>query len=590
MTKKTFLQAIIALIIPVIFYAVISGFKNSTPEHSGTTNIIMRQNPPQIIPKDFTNFILNESYGHTNALCNDEGTNWQMENFLDKYRAELNFNGVHMYDFFDGTDCMGRFAQPMNGGQISKVQSLIDAAHTNGLKAIFMRSNLPDLCRSQRLVYEVTQPPGNHNTNYGFCYNTTAGKFETESDGTTSIHACVSPVNCNIEGEFDAVPQYICRDIYENLQHTDLPYFQLTEQGTWYLKPRMKIKQSDFSPTDDRPVVTIEVVPFDGGAPIASKIIRIRNFKNNNQQYDGNYIDLFNFSDEPFGTNLEVSGNMTDGLCRGWTEVDFETKCKVDFRIKWEGNVDVWFDKLTVDDNRANVLFNPNNNLNYSQYIDAELSNFGGTGSNKMDMFFCDEIVNSNIEACKYVLNYVRNSAYPDTRITIAGTNGLNVFSMRNDNLGFRPFLENVHPDYFQVDAHRFWGWRDPDDHEYHDNYYPDNITPTDPKVPAWYHPDGWMATKTEYNNSLQTYYMGSKTENYGGEGTFIYQVRMARDQIDQYSPNTRFIMQPQLQSWIKETQINGQYDSYYDEGNREPTDQEYEMQAMLSLAHGADG
>jgi len=598
MTKKTFLQAVIALIIPVVFYSVVSGFKSSGSESTGKTNVSGNiisntvQNPAPYIQKDFVNFILNESYSHTNMDCYDELTNWHMENFLTQYRSQLGFNGVHMYDFFNGSECMGLFAQDLTPPQSNMVKSLINGAHANGLKAIFMRSNLSDLCRSQRLVYEVTQPPGNNTVNYGFCYKNTSGKYETEPDGTTSIHACVNPNDCETEN-FDAVPQYICQNIYENLQHTDLPYFQLTERETWYLKPRMKIKQSDFNDINKQalPVVTIEVLPFAGGLPIAYKTIKVRNFKDQSGQYTGLFTDIFNFIDDP-SMNLEISGSTNGGLNTDWDPdpSTWETDCKVDFKIYWHGNVDVWFDKLTVDDFRANRLFNPDPSINFNRYMDGELSNFQTSAPQaNMDIFFCDELTASNIEASKYVINYVRNKpGHSDTRISVAATNYLNNNGMRNDDLYFKPFLESIHPDYFQVDSHPILGWKVGT--QYFDNFYPNNITPVDPKVPTGngLNHEGWAVDKEDYNNSLQNYYFGDRTNTIAEHpGAFVNHVAKAKEQIDLYSPNTRFIMQPQIHAWIKDVEP---YDNKYDEGLREPLNEEYEAQAMISIAHGADG
>jgi len=364
--KKTYFNILALLLLPLLYYAVFTGF--SATENS-SLNIEPKTTPPgPTSQKDFVNFILNSDYSDYSAPGGHH-----MENFLDKFRAELNFNGVHLYDADSGTTELGPFNYPINGTQKTKVENLIAGAHSETLKAIYERSNISNLLYAQRLVYEVANGSGHIDENDGFCYQDISGVYEEEPDGTTAIHACVNPSECNTQN-WDAIPQYICSNIYENLQHTDLPHFrpQARDVWDWHLKPRMKIKQTDFDDPNKQalPVVTITPVRFDGST-ITPIVIRVRNFKNASGNYDGLYKETFNFIDDP-GTNLWIPGNETNGLNKGrdvypWWQWD--ANCKVDFKIYWHGNVDVWFDKLTVDDYWADKLFSGNLCCGYDEFI-----------------------------------------------------------------------------------------------------------------------------------------------------------------------------------------------------------------------------
>lgn len=363
--KKTYYKISVLLLLPLLYYAVFTGFKTTVESSIKTEQHNLPSGPSS--PKDFVNFILNSDYG-------DYSVPWahHMENYLDKFRRELNFNGVHLYDADTGTNALGWFNKDIEGYQQTHMDNLITGAHNENLKAIYERSNISNLCYSQRLVYEVANGSGHTEVNEGFCWQNISGVYETEPDGTTSIHACVNPSECNTQN-WDAIPQYICSNIYENLQHTDLPNFrpQKRDLWEWHLKPRMRIKQADFNINDTRPVVSIISISFDG-TPVDTITIRINNFRNSSGNYDGEYKDIFTFTG-PLDS-LWVPGNETNGLNKGrhdrsweWEDPNSPGRCKVDFKIYWHGLVDVWIDKLTVDDYRADKLFSTINN--YDEFI-----------------------------------------------------------------------------------------------------------------------------------------------------------------------------------------------------------------------------
>jgi len=577
----------VLLAIPLLYYFIMAGFKpQETTNNINNTTHSSDPVPGPSSQKDFVNYILNSDYSDYSG----PGAH-HMENFLSYYRASLNFNGVHIYDADLGTNALGLFENYIDpNSQLLKLQSLVDGAHHpgNDLKAIFERSNVSNLCYAQRLVYEVANGNGHIDINDGFCYQNISGIYETETDGTTAIHACVNPNECNIQG-WDAIPQDICSNIYENFQHTDLPGFRPQERDVWewHLKPRMKIKQSDFNDPNKQalPVVTIYAYAFDG-TEIGSKTILVKNFSNTTS-YNGNYVEKY--FDGALELSMWILGNTTNGLNKGrnnnwwnWETQGHADECHVDFKIYWHGNVDVWFDKLTVDDYRANKLFDPL--VNYDDYLNAELVN-----NSNIDLYFVDELVHSQIPCAKYVMDKVR-ATHPNVKISMANTSFLQNLSMKDPSRGFQPFLSAVQPDYFQTDAHEISGWRDEDDGEFHYNYYPDNIpdNSVDNNVPKDYTPDGWKATYSDYTNWLQNDIFGNKNTNTNERGSFIYQLRLARDQVNAYSPGTQFIMQPQLHGFVFD--YYPAIDPGYDSGLREPLDEEYSAQAMISIAHGADG
>lgn len=230
-----------ALILAVTFYMAVSAFTESA--ETGSTN---SSGPPALQNTGFTNTILNTSYRY------DWSCDWEIEKHMNDYR-ELNFNGVHMYDW--GSKKFGEFAITLNDSQINNMNWLIDTSNASGLITVFERRNIAMPCYGQRLVYEVPLYSGDSLSNFGFCYRHTdanVASLKTDS-GRTVLHASL---DVTAEHPVPNEPGWLCRDIYENLQHTDLYYFiQSADTGYWFLKPQMRIDTSDFSPDSNEPLL-----------------------------------------------------------------------------------------------------------------------------------------------------------------------------------------------------------------------------------------------------------------------------------------------------------------------------------------------
>jgi hypothetical protein len=101
--------------------------------------------------------------------------------------------------------------------------------------------------------------------------------------------------------------------------------------------------------------------------------------------------------------------------------------------------------------------------------------------------------------------------------------------------------------------------------------------------------PQEWFTSNlADYNTDLQNNVFGSNTDvvNKNETGSLIYEIKKTRDNINQYRPNTKFIMQPQIHGWL----FTNNASNVYNWGLREPTNEEIQAQAMISIAHGADG
>jgi hypothetical protein len=380
--RQNISKLLVLLLIPLAYYVLASGYnsKEETEEKEAGLPIITYAS------KDFINMIFNFDYFGM-------GANWQASWSIRKHRSyykdSLHFNAIQIY----GGDQGGAFDQPISEYR-DNVQTLMGSVDSVGLKGYYGRQKIEKLCYGQRLVYEA-EGNGNTNYNYGFSYQTDRAPIETDS-GRSVVHACPGG-NCI---ESDATPRYMCENIYQNLQHSDLLDWQEGDKGNWHIKPMMRIPQNT---PDDRPVVRIDVVNYHGDI-IDTIPLRAMNFKVGGS-YNGQYTDKFIFDQN--ADSLKVSGryDTTGGLSYGYDGV--KNNCKVDFKIYWYGQVEVWFDKMTIDDNTANRLLCDNLCGNYDDKI-ADLSspeNFAYV----INIVKEQKFTYSNIEPINHVLNVMYN-------------------------------------------------------------------------------------------------------------------------------------------------------------------------------------
>lgn len=581
MKNKVIRKLTVLLMVPVLYYVVFSGAvepQNEAVTAAGVSNMTPLLNPSPGGDKNFINCIFNDGY--------DTSIPGWIENHLNMnmYNDSLHFNTVHLYDKINGdengTPYYGEFLPNLTQDQITHTNSLLTLTNNKNLKLLFERCKISKLCYAQRLIYEVGN--GSTSINNGFCYTGGGGEYTTDSGRT--VRKGTDPAQQYPNG------YWLSTGIYENLQHSDLYNFNLqyADSGTWYMKPMMRIDSNIVDNYPEKPVVRIVVNNFRGDT-IKNVIIKARNFANFDQGsgtylYNGRYIDVFDFALDP-GTSLEISGSDTldNGLGKGiraYREEFYKwpTHCKIDFKVYWLGEVTVWFDKMTVDDFYGNKLFDPNPANNFDYNIEQEVDNFADNSG--LYSFFADELVYSQFAACRYV-DSVMKYHNANARLHIAGSNYLNVLGLKNNLKGYPVLFQTVNPYSFNADAH-----------EVHD-LLPYQFIDADPRFP-----NAWKSTDNDdYNLQLQMKVFGDKNsiteENYfythesrylpSPWGSLVYQIVHTKDQIEDYSQSTKLIMQPQIQMFAYT--VNQKFI-----GNREPTNEEIEAQAMISIAHGADG
>ncbi|MBV6479602.1 MAG: hypothetical protein HGGPFJEG_02388 [Ignavibacteria bacterium] len=218
---------------------------------------------------------------------------------------------------------------------------------------------------------------------------------------------------------------YIVDSLYENLEQVnDVSDNHLTSDRKsmypdyrWYIKPRMRIPQNFANDPGnwDKNVVKVEVKNFDGS--ITSLInVKVANFLDSNDYYDGSYKEIYMFQNV-LNYPLSISAtDLTEGAtsdASGRTENLFDSK--VDYRVFWTGEVDVWLDYVRVEDEWAHFLFNPQletasqpRKYFFNHKILEEVNAFSVNDSG-FAYFYMDEYFYNNIPCISEVNRIIKN-------------------------------------------------------------------------------------------------------------------------------------------------------------------------------------
>jgi hypothetical protein len=174
----------------------------------------------------------------------------------------------------------------------------------------------------------------------------------------------------------------------------DLEYTEQVEWGNasfsdWRIKPRLRIDKEQARTNPNLKVCRIEIVNFEGKI-IDSTDIFIQYFldlskdPNDGYYYKGEYIDRFRNSIEEWDISI-LSESFNPSNNKG-------KNCKVDYRVYWYGECDIWIDYIKVENIIAERLLKGE--------FDVILSG--------MDIMNVKEIINlENKESQRECINYL---------------------------------------------------------------------------------------------------------------------------------------------------------------------------------------
>jgi len=394
---------------------------------------------------------------------------WLYNGTVYGYYSDLQVNQVIKYSYhFDNDNSLqmeGGFYDALTGYQ-GNVSSLISTLVNSNNQQVFLeREKIVRPAYGQHSDYEAEMI--NPASNYpGYGWLTRKGTpYYNDIYGVSGIYLSTG-------ASTDNGPDWVLEDLYENEEQVNYPgsgslgdwgyshgYYLSDNKMTinndwkWYVLPRMRINQADAFGTSQN-VVTVEARNYQGNV-IASVTISTSNFRNpeNINQYDGRYLDKFtnpiNYI-SVLARDLNQGNNpLSDGRSAN------PNGSQVDYKIYWHGEVDVWIDRVRVEDEWAHFLFDPvsGNPYDFIPKIQEETNGL----TNDPFFFYQDEFQYNQIPCIAAVDSIIKLSNPQNGLISLVNDWWLSEASgLKNPPPDFSHYVTRVMPPALMVSAYPF--------------------------------------------------------------------------------------------------------------------------------------
>ena len=281
---------------------------------------------------------------------------------------------------------------------INQVNSIIMRNRDSNMVTYLTRPKITYLMSAQRSDYQCEYIESNVEDREWWYAFDAHGNYNTNctDSGKTVLY-------CNKE-EHSA--GYAVKDLRtKNEQVSVLPNpsaWDIDSNYAWYIKPRIRIRPEDAY--DNKLVCRVEVFNFDGDTVIYQDI---KGYNFIDYVYNGQYSEKY-YSYSQDTINLIVSKRIfnPDGKIDTTGAMN-----KMDIRIYWYGECDMWIDYVRVDNEIAELLYN---NLR-DDWIRWESAQIAGTAGSYY--FWVDEPSYNMLGAVKYVKDKIKQYN-PNTSIT----------------------------------------------------------------------------------------------------------------------------------------------------------------------------
>jgi len=484
------------------------------------------------------------------------------------------------------------------------VQNKLDSISAHDMKSIIMRPKIAMLCYGQRSDYQCEQISLNDDLwFYSFQSPGHVGVDTNDSwqGQTQRVRYCERDVQTT-DGGAGWVVSRLKSNAEQCMTWADASGIIAPPIKNWIVKPRIRIDTAIAHNYPGTLVCNIKVLGQDGSSVLRNADIRARNLTPLDSSYKGKYVEEYFFAEWNDTSSLKIDnlwGIEVGRTARGNDTIDNPYN-KIDIKIYWYGNCDMWIDYVRVDNQVAHDLLSTDTtNQNYKLYqkwLLGEAQDIACSSQSSAIKFYMELFAFSNIPCMSYVSHKLDDLCSKDITLT-ALMSPLYMhmivpwkerFSVMNTGHVIRNYVEKVGLTDILIADYPFYTNK---------QTFPYNNTtfakiPTtlpvisgpgvaaNPISPSAY--DDWLQENIDYSPA---YFEQGSTMNYPWtdtarqwEGAFRWSMKMG-DSISK-AMNIPFIYNAQSHLW------------YYAEGesHKEPTNEEMEMIANVSITYGARG
>ena len=293
----------------------------------------------------------------------------------------------------------------------------------NHTRFFWQRPKIEWLCYGQSSIYEAENVWSlndywfySFNSNSIFHNHTGSEWYDNSIHGSNQlVKRCITP-----QSGGNDLPGFVvdrlkanteqCRRVIGNTTN----HWMGDSECDWFVKPRMRIPEGV---PDGTNVCKIYVIQQDGSNKIPPAVIKSEYFKNIQGEYNGEYIEEFNFDPRNPPSGLKFHGDLGwswANTARGDRLVDDVNGA--DIQIEWLGNCDMWLDYVKVENDIANDLLStdPNNHQHQTyeswiqQEVDAISAPAPGSSESPVYNFYIELFEFNNIPCMAYVNNKIQ--------------------------------------------------------------------------------------------------------------------------------------------------------------------------------------
>ncbi len=490
---------------------------------------------------------------------------------------------------------------------VPQVKAILDTNSSHGLKSIMMRPKVTFLYYGKRSDYQCEPVLSNDDLwFYSFNVSKQSTYIQNIVDTTYGNGAIVKRCKgdpADASSRADTIVKRLKANTEQSSTWADLPKGSSPIKN-WIVKPRIRID----STIADNPanfnvnvckVIVIGETKTGADTILKSSNIKVINFINDQGNYDGKYIEEFhNFSSNDSLTINGLWGGVNGNRARGNHSND-NNNSKVDIQIYWYGICDMYIDYVRVDNMVAHRLLKPGGDLDFEKWLRWEAQDIACHNDSPIK-FYIELFDFSNIPCMAYVSRKLDSLAYAKCQkhITLTGLiSGIysfvvpweDRFSVLNTGHIIRNYVEKVGLSDILIPCYPFYTNKQVSIPYTNTTFakIPNTLPSTNGGEvlanaisPSAY--DDWLQDNLDHSPA---YFETGSTSEYPWDGTarqwegaFRWTMKMG-DAISK-AKDIPFLYNGQSHLW------------YYAEGesHKEPTNEEMEMIANVSLTYGERG
>ncbi len=363
-------------------------------------------------------------------------------------------------------------------------------------------------------------------------------------------------------------------------------------ESDWIIKPRIRIPVDFPKSHPETPVCKIRVLSQDTNLVLKDVVIKGKYFLDSNNQYDGKYIEEYNYDKEP--VNMKIHGDWGDNYvysARG--NADKPDRNHADIQVSWYGNCDMWIDYVRVDNDVADQLFK-------GQFDDWITEEARQIGVDKIMKYYLELVEFNNLPCMAYVNNKLHQiPGAPDLMQDLTNTISLHVpweirVSVENAEFLYHQYIQKVGFTQVFSESYPLTACYTINGDQQSFSRIPYTLpiksgtsVPAQAISPSLY--DEWLQDNLNHKPYLLeeggtdarcgNTTCGNKTSTtvHHDNGNFRFQIRIS-DSLSRLA-NIPFIFMPQAHYWFIPVEIR-----------REPTNEELKMMVNVALSYGARG